>query len=803
MRKTIKNKLRIIIVISVLALAIISSFFVYFDVKYNLSNDDKSNLNNVVSETGCHLSQLLSFSSNLVKTISKQKEIISFLENNPKNLDNTLSPLLKRYDINNNYLNIYIMNTEGTTISSIDPSFIGKNYNFHFYFKKAISNRLGMDIVLGSTSNKLGYYFSYPIRSSSGYIIGVAVIKLKPEIINKSIAIENKRFKHIFLTDKFGVIIFSDDIKNIYKSIGDLNKVQLDSIKEKKRFGNNIIKSLGYNSIQKAINRHEEQKIINNLDEDRKSSVMIMHRVCNTSFYLVIEDQSREYINIAFDISSTIGAFIVSIALLLIIVLFISLNFFLKPIDDLLNWFRELANNNYFIKLKKNRRSVEFEELSSLANIIVKNIKKIKKDVDVKFIEQNNEIKRDKKRLNRQRKAILNVLEDVEKKRDKALQEEEKIKTILYNIGDAVFVIDNKRKITFLNKAVKKLDKSLQESKFKVSNINYNHNDQMVIDNVYYNTFAFYTDEDRTKKDNFIEKAIITGKIVTNSNKGILVIKNKKVIPIIATAAPWFNSEKKVKGCIIVFHDVHKEREIDKAKTEFVSLASHQLRAPLATVNWYAESLLEGDAGTLNTNQSEYIKEIYHGNNKMISMINSLLNVSRLDLGTFIVSPKLTDLVKLCKNVIKEFKSQIQKRNLKLKIISKDKKFLLKVDNNLMRIIFQNLLSNAIKYSSVGSDIIVKMKFSNENAIIEVSDKGLGIAEEEYKKIFTKLFRGTNVKKAETEGTGLGLYTVKSILNASGGQISFVSKLGRGTTFIIKIPKTGMKARIGKKKLVN
>src|SRR3989338_8632212 len=118
---------------------------------------------------------------------------------------------------------------------------------------------------------------------------------------------------------------------------------------------------------------------------------------------------------------------------------------------------------------------------------------------------------------------------------------------------------------------------------------------------------------------------------------------------------------KKVIGTIKIFRDITYEREIDKAKTEFVSLASHQLRTPLSTVNWYAEMLLAGDAGELNPNQKKYLDEVYRSNQRMVELVNALLDVASLELGTFVIEPELTDICKLTKHAIAEQKQQDRK----------------------------------------------------------------------------------------------------------------------------------------------
>ena len=244
---------------------------------------------------------------------------------------------------------------------------------------------------------------------------------------------------------------------------------------------------------------------------------------------------------------------------------------------------------------------------------------------------------------------------------------------------------------------------------------------------------------------------------------------------------------------IAVFDDVTKERAIDNAKTEFVSLASHQLRTPLSSINWYTEMLLAGDAGEVMPKQRKYLEEIYHGNQRMVALVNALLNVSRLELGTFAVDPAPTDIVLIARDAIKEQIPQISERKINLTTQFADDIPMLNTDPKLIRIIFQNLISNAIKYTPEGGAVTASIQHPVKNGPVEitVSDTGYGIPKQAYDRIFTKLFRADNVKEKDTEGTGLGLYIVKSIIAHSGGTIWFDSELGKGTTFHISLPVEG------------
>ncbi len=274
---------------------------------------------------------------------------------------------------------------------------------------------------------------------------------------------------------------------------------------------------------------------------------------------------------------------------------------------------------------------------------------------------------------------------------------------------------------------------------------------------------------------------------------------NGKFISV--TATPIFLNDESIGG-VVVFRDMTKENEVDRAKTEFISLASHQLRTPLSSINWYTEMLLDGDAGNLTPEQNKYLEEVYNGSQRMVVLVNSLLNVSRLDLGTIIIDIEPVDVIKLVKDVINEQKPQINEKKIQLDQLFSDDIPIIKADSKLLRIVLQNLLLNAIRYTDDGGKIELSISLdSKKYLLIKVSDTGYGIPEDQQEKIFTKFFRADNARKKYTEGTGLGLYIVKSIIWHFGGKVWFESEEDNGSTFFVSIPLKGIKKKEGTKYL--
>ncbi len=268
-----------------------------------------------------------------------------------------------------------------------------------------------------------------------------------------------------------------------------------------------------------------------------------------------------------------------------------------------------------------------------------------------------------------------------------------------------------------------------------------------------------------------------------------------------------------------VAQDVSKHRELNQAKTDFVTIASHQLRTPLSIIKWYVDYLVMGDAGPLNEEQEKYLKEVYKSNERLIELVNALLDVSRIDVGTFCIDPEPTDIIERAEAALKPFAAEIEAKKINM-IKEYDDFPPLSLDPRLTKMIFANIISNAVKYTPENGTIKIVIKKTEHDIFIKVSDSGIGIPREEQPKMFTKLFRGGNAKKLESVGTGLGLYIVKAIIEKSGGKIWFHSpslelllnsgqkdadvpldKRNRGTTINITIPLKGMRGKPGTKKL--
>lgn len=248
---------------------------------------------------------------------------------------------------------------------------------------------------------------------------------------------------------------------------------------------------------------------------------------------------------------------------------------------------------------------------------------------------------------------------------------------------------------------------------------------------------------------------------------------------------------------------IENEQSIQMAKleSEFISIASHQLRTPLTTIIWHLEMLLAGDLGELPQEQKEIVEIVFKNSKKLVDLVKVLLNTSRLDAGRVKVDPKPLNLKSILEDNVQQVKEHAEKKGCVIEMHLEEEAIPeISLDKMLIDQAIHNLLTNAIRYSQKdGGKITVTLQKEENLCHITVSDNGIGIPIEAQEKLFTKFFRADNARSVETEGTGLGLYLVKMVADLCDGSVKAESPKsdGKGTVFHLEIPFSGMKKKEG------
>lgn len=238
-----------------------------------------------------------------------------------------------------------------------------------------------------------------------------------------------------------------------------------------------------------------------------------------------------------------------------------------------------------------------------------------------------------------------------------------------------------------------------------------------------------------------------------------------------------------------IIQSVEQVAKVNKMKTEFVSIASHQLKTPLSQVSWEVEILLSRHQQGLSENQLEIIKTISSSNSKMIKLVNDLLDVAKIDQGKLAFFREKFDLVKLISDTVNNNSQLAERREVKVEIKKPDASFqIVEGDRRKIGVVIDNLLSNAIRYSKPGNEAELSIKKKGAKAVVCVKDNGLGIPQHQQDQVFQKFFRSANSARYQEEGTGLGLYIAKNIIEQSGGEIWFESEENAGSEFCFSLP---------------
>ncbi len=231
-----------------------------------------------------------------------------------------------------------------------------------------------------------------------------------------------------------------------------------------------------------------------------------------------------------------------------------------------------------------------------------------------------------------------------------------------------------------------------------------------------------------------------------------------------------------------------KLSELDRNKSEFVTIAAHQMRTPLSAIRWSQQMLKNEELGPLNDSQKQIVDQTLQSVNGLITLVNNLLTADHLELGKGNDAVKRINVAMVINEVVGTIFQMASEKGIQIAFPESDVVATVEINPDRMRDVFLNLIENALKYTPMGGKITIRLAVG-EMVEISIADTGIGIPEDHVGKVFSRFYRADNAKRVDPNGSGLGLYIVKRIVEANNGTIRFESTPGGGTTFILQLRK--------------
>jgi signal transduction histidine kinase len=238
----------------------------------------------------------------------------------------------------------------------------------------------------------------------------------------------------------------------------------------------------------------------------------------------------------------------------------------------------------------------------------------------------------------------------------------------------------------------------------------------------------------------------------------------------------------------VVTHSFERLAEASRMKLEFLTIMTHQIRAPFANLRWVIDLLMSKKVGSFGEKQEEYFKILRENSDRLEELIDKIITVSKIEQGKLPLRKKLFSLEEIINKVILEFKPFAEASNVRVLFETQKKLPKILGDASQVREVVENFVDNAIKYTKEKGEVEISLLEKDRNVYLGVKDSGVGIPEEDQKYIFRKFFRSESAMRHQTQGSGLGLFIAKSIIESHKGKIGFDSQKGKGSTFWFTLP---------------
>jgi len=385
----------------------------------------------------------------------------------------------------------------------------------------------------------------------------------------------------------------------------------------------------------------------------------------------------------------------------------------------------------------------------------------------------NKQLKQKVEELEKSQKLALNVFADLKQERIISDSERKRTTAILSNFIDPIILIDRNHIINFINPAAKEIlglaAEALSQQIDPKDHYSINNFKDLIGFDI---TVNISNNKDEEEED--VEELIIH--------------QDDHDVTYKVTTVDVHDDQKNRLGTMKIFYNLTREKMIDKMKSEFISIAAHQLRTPLSAIKWAIKMVLDGDVGKLNKEQEEVLFKGYASNERIIKLVNDMLDVSRIEEGRFNYEFKKDNFIELLEIAVEHIEALMKRKKIKLKIEHPKKLPLVRMDKEKILIAIENLLENAVEYTLPGGEIKITVEDGAKFIRFKIQDSGVGVPKQDQEKLFSKFFRASNVIRMQTDGSGLGLFIVKNVIQKHNGKLNFSSEEGKGTEFVFTIP---------------
>ncbi|TRZ52755.1 PAS domain S-box protein, partial [bacterium] len=668
----IRNKILVYFLVVLLVPTFVLSFFLVRNSQISLENQIIDKLQAVAQIQKNRLQSLLSEKEDILTLFTSRiflkGDIRKYNEKPTPELQERMNASLAEAKVNTASIDaIIVANTKGVVIASFPASFIGTDISGDELFTKGIKKNDVSLFKKDTTTGIMDEYLTGPLVLN-GEILGAVILEINPSnILNVS-------------GDYTGLGKTGETLIAKKDDNGDALFLTPTRFDKKAALLRTVSKDQTNVPSVHAVNG--EEIILPNAVDYRGVSVIAVTRfIPSTGWGIVVKmDKDEASVPLKNIMLMTIVVLIFVVFLSGFVLWFFS-NSFSGPIKKLTALTKKIAGGDLSQRIVPSSHD-EIGELAQSFNTMIEGIKEARSHVDEKVRVQTADILAKEQELEQSAKTSADLAKDLAK-----------FKLAADNVSDQIVITDPEGVVLYGNKMMEKITGySVEEAIGKKAGALWKHPMPK----------EYYEEMWRVIKT---EKKTFRGQLQNRRKNGVVYEADVSISPVL-------DADNNIIFYVSIERDITKEKEVDRAKTEFVSLSSHQLRTPISAINWNTEMLLNGDAGEMNEKQVRFLKEIYSSSRRMIALINAFLDVSRVEIGTFSGDPKLVNVNEAAQDILREIHPMIEKKKQHLTENYGANIPTIFTDIKTIHAIFQNLVSNAVKYTKEGGDIGVKTSLS-------------------------------------------------------------------------------------------